>query len=205
MKIVLVSDPMCSWCWGMAEDFEQARQTLSSQITFELMLGGINIHGTQPIGDYGRRFMKRLWEDVAATTGQPFGSLYAGAYVHNSVVPCLAIEAIGELVPDSRLDVLHRLQANFFMDGLDITDRTYLRQIALDWGCEAEAFDRKMADPNVFAKLKFQFETAGQFGTQALPSLLVGEGDAEHPELRLLAGGYVDSGMLQTLIEARIS
>ena len=73
VRIVLVTDPMCSWCWGMADEFNEAMSTLQEGVEFDLLLGGINTHGTQPIGAYGRRYLMRLWREVADTTGQLSG------------------------------------------------------------------------------------------------------------------------------------
>lgn len=204
-RLVLVTDPMCSWCWGMADEFEQARVALANDIQFDLMLGGINVHGTQPIGDYGRRFMRRLWQEVADTTGQRFGQLYADEYVHNSVLPCLALHTINQWSGEIRFDALHRLQRDFFVNGVNINNRTYLIEFAEELGIEIADFTQRLEDPAALEQLKFQFEMAGQFGTQALPSLLIADDPDEPAKLGLLAGGYVDAGMLQTLLDSRLS
>ena len=195
-KVILVTDPMCSWCWGMADEFENARANLADQVEFELMLGGINTHGTQPIGDYGRRFLMRLWREVAETTGQKFGFRLPEEYIHNSSRTCLAIEAARPLVLGAPFVYLHSLQQAFFVEGLDITQETVLLDCAEQVGIHTDELIREMAEPKHLAAIRFQFEAAGGFGTQALPSL-VREEQGKHT---LLAGGYVDANMLETII-----
>ena len=197
-RLVLVTDPMCSWCWGMTTEFELARQQLADRVDFELMLGGINTHGTQPIGDYGRRFLMRLWKEVEATTGQPFGYRLPDTYIHNSSRTCLAIEAARELMDGEPFDYLHVLQKKFFIDGLDITQPGLLLETATDLGLDAQVLEQRMADEGVLARLRFQFDAALTFGTQAMPSLLR---EAEEGKLVLLAGGFVDADMLQQLVD----
>lgn len=202
-RVVVVTDPMCSWCWGMAAEVELARQKLADAVTFDLMLGGINTHGTQPIGDYGRRYLMKLWREVEATTGQPFGYRLPDEYVHNSTRTCLAVQSIRNLRGDVPFDYLHRLQYLFFVEGRDITQAELLGELAVEAGVDRQAFDQTMMAEATLEQIRFQFDSAGQFGTQALPSLLIERGDAQ---LALLAGGYVDAAMIETLVtEAQVS
>ena len=196
-RVVLVSDPMCSWCWGMARDFEAARATMSETFEFDLMLGGINTHGTQPIGDYGRRYLMRLWHEVAETTGQNFGFALPDEYVHNSVLPCLLLEAWREDHAAPPFALLHELQARFFVHGENISDLDFLSGLAARF--EVEQFAARVSDPGLMERLRFQFDNAGAFGTNAMPSLLVGDEQG----LRLLAGGFVDAEMMQSLLVAQ--
>ena len=73
--ILIVTDPLCSWCWGMAPAVDAVRQELPAGIALDLVLGGINLDSTQVVGSYGRRLMHKLWKEVADTTGQTFASL----------------------------------------------------------------------------------------------------------------------------------
>ena len=191
---MLVTDPLCSWCWGMADEFLLARERLAEQVDFDLMLGGINVHGTQPIGDYGRRFLMKLWREVADTTGQTFGFKLPEEYVHNSVAPCLVLEAVREATDSAPFDLLHDLQRRFFVTGEDITDLQLLSEQAAEHG--VENLKARMHDEALRERLRFQFDNAGAFGTNAMPSLLI----EEQGTMRLLAGGYVDAGMMETLI-----
>lgn len=201
-KLYLVTDPMCSWCWGMAADFADARAQLAGMIDFDLILGGINTHGTQPIGAYGRRFLLRLWQEVAATTGQNFGDRFPHQYVHNSTLPCVAIEAVRMVTQQVPFDYLHNLQEQFFMHAQDINDRQILLQEAAKIGVSASQLTPLLSDPAVLERVRFQFENASSFGTQALPSLLIQ--DAGDTTMQLFAGGYVDAQMLVSLLQARL-
>ena len=201
-NIVLVTDPMCSWCWGMADDFRQVLIQFENQLNFDLMLGGINTHGTQPIGDYGRRYLRRLWQDVATTTGIKFGELPQQDYVHNSTAPCLVLEAARILDKAVPFDLLRALQRAFFQDGLPISDRDVALSVAGAQGYSVTSLQDGMEAAITQEQLKFQFANANQFGTDALPSLLVQRpGEAG---LSLLAGGYVSADMFAQIIQAQI-
>ncbi|XOV85741.1 MAG: DsbA family protein [bacterium] len=194
--MVIVTDPMCSWCWGMSNDIDQARQAADSEVTFDLMLGGINTTGTLPMGEYGRRYLKRLWAEVSATTGQHFGELVADNYIHNSRLPCLALEAIRLQSGNPPFDFLRTLQNSFFTQQQNINDRQTLLRLATQSGYDAVRLGKLMDSVEVNARLDFQFENSGAFGTGALPSVLI----EVNQKMRLLAGGYVDDSMLRQLI-----
>lgn len=197
-RLVLVTDPMCSWCWGMADEFRQAQEQLIGQATFDLMLGGINTHGTQPIGDYGRRFLMKLWREVADTTGQAFGFKLPDEYIHNSMLACLAVEVVRDLSGSPPFEYLRAVQERFFVHGENVNDLDVLHDLAPD-GLDRKAFSDKVHAPSVVERVRFQFEHAGAFGTNALPSLLI----EEDGKLQLFAGGYVDAQMLVGLIQSR--
>ncbi len=198
----LVTDPMCSWCWGMAADFDQARARLAGLVEFELLLGGINTHGTQPVGDYGRRYLTRLWREVEATTGQPFGYRFPEDYVHNSTLPCMAVEAVRQVAGEVPFDYLRYLQSLFFLQAENINALDKLLEAATDLGLSAPAVAAWIKNDSLAQRVRFQFEHAGAFGTQAMPSLLMQ--NAPDGELTLLAGGYVDAAMLTDLVMARL-
>ncbi len=196
-QLVVVTDPMCSWCWGMAADLEDFLGD-TPPVPIELMLGGINTHGTQPIGDYGRRYLMRLWREVEATTGQPFGYRLPPSYVHNSAPACAALEWLrghGASAKDV-FTALHVIQEAFFVQAADVTAAEVLAELLAEFGATAQDIVTAQSDPAIRERLRFQFDSAGAYGTNAMPSLLVRRGH----ELKLLAGGYVDAAMMRTLI-----
>ncbi len=197
--LVLVTDPMCSWCWGMATEFTEAMAALEGEATFDLLLGGINTDSTQPIGAYGRRYLMRLWREVADTTGQRFGFALPDEYVHNSVRACLAVEAVRVLTEAPPFEFLRRVQEQFFVYGRDVTQEALLLWVAEAMGLDRGVLRAEMSKPAVLERVRFQFNNASTFGTNAMPSLLI----EEDGRLQLLAGGYVDAAMLATLLEAR--
>jgi putative protein-disulfide isomerase len=201
VRVVIVTDPMCSWCWGMSNDIDLARQIHHPDVNYDLLLGDINTQGNKPIGDYGRRYLQRLWQEVAATTGQRFGELVPEAYIHNSKLPCLALEAVRVLTQRAPFDFLRKLQASFFLEQKNISDRATLLQLTSESGYDAGEVDRLIDSTEVNARVDFQFENAGTYGTCAMPSVLI----EDHRSMRLLAGGYVDADMLDQLLKEALA
>ena len=200
-RVVVVTDPMCSWCWGMAHAVDDVVTSMGAQVDFDILLGGINVHGTQPIGDYGRRYLMRLWRDVEETTGQPFGYKLPDEYVHNSSRSCVAVEAVRQLTGKAPFDYLHELQSLFFTQGLDVTSVDVLVAAAEKFDLDADQFVKLLDDPAIIERVRFQFNSASAYGTNALPCVLI---DVDGT-LRLLAGGYADGDMLRQLVTEQVA
>lgn len=200
-RLVLVTDPMCSWCWGMTRDVESAMATLADTVHFDFMLGGINPHSTLPVGDYGRRLLRKLWADVEATTGAPFSGRFPDSYIHNSTLPCLAIEAVREELDVVPFGFLHRLQEQFFIEARNINDLELLCATAGEFGWPDAVIRNGVNSERIRSRVQFQFDNARSYGTSALPSVLLENAG----KLTLLAGGYVDAHMLCSLVQARLT
>lgn len=196
LKAVVVTDPMCSWCWGMAKAIEEAAHTLSGEVDFDILLGGINVHGTQPIGDYGRRYLNRIWREVHEVTGQTFGFQLPDEFIYNSTLACVAVEAFRRRSGVAPFGFLHRLQQALFETGENINDPAVLEALAGEFGWQRGELAAQLEDKALHAQVAEQFSKAGTYGTNALPAILVDDGTSR----KLLLGGYADSATLVELL-----
>ena len=125
-KIIFVTDPMCSWCWGMADSIKEIHEKYKDKIELDLMLGGTNTESIDFMGDYGKKFLLQLWQEIHETTGKEFGFKLPKSYVHNSLLPCLAIELLKVEDLNKAFGLLYELQSLFFLKGLNINDMSLL-------------------------------------------------------------------------------
>lgn len=200
LKVIVVTDPLCSWCWGMSAAVEEAAHRLQGRVAFDLLLGGVNVDSTLPVGDYGRRLLMKIWTEVAETTGQPFGFRMPEGFVYNSVRPCLAVAAVRAATGRAPFGYLHLLQQRFFVEGRDVNHVDVLVSAAGELGVDAAAVRQALADGAALEQLRAEFAAARVYGTQALPNVLTETGGRRH----LLVGGYADAAMLEELILARL-
>ena len=184
----------------MTPQIKIAAERLAGRVEFDLLLGGINTHGSQPIGDYGKRHLFKLWKEVHATTSQNFGFKLPESFVYNSTIPCIAVAAMSRCLGKPAFDYLHRLQQLFFLEGLDINQPGLLADAAQDCGWTRDGMVTALSDLNLREVVHFEFATSRSYGTNALPSVLW-EGTGKRV---LLAGGYVDADMLVQLIQTKL-
>lgn len=200
-RLVVVTDPMCSWCFAASRHVENAMAAFAGRVDFDLILGGINTHATQPIGDYGQRRLDALWHQVTATTGQHFSHIFPEGCIYNSLLPCRAVEAARDLLGEPPLPYLHRLQKLFFLEATNINDRTVLAEAAAEFGVEPNDLLHRIDSAEVATRTQWGFTRSRRQGAGALPSFLFGSDE----DLTLMAGGYLDTEFLCTGIEARLA
>ncbi|MCB1683435.1 MAG: DsbA family protein, partial [Pseudomonadales bacterium] len=188
----------CSWCWGMSAAVEEAVHILTGEVAFDLLLGGINTHGSQPIGEYGRRHLLHIWREVRATTGQEFGMVVPRGLIYNSTLACIAIEAVRRRHGRPPFGFLHRLQQCLFVEGRDISRADVLARIAEEFEWPAAEFIEALNSTELHSRVKSQFASSRGYGTSALPSVLI----EQQGRRRLLFGGYADSPTMIELIRA---
>ena len=200
-RLVVVTDPMCSWCFAASRHVENAMARFAGRVDFDLILGGINTHATQPIGEYGLKRLDGLWHQVTATTGQEFSHVFPEGCIYNSLLPCHAVEAARDLLSDPPLPYLHRLQKCFFLEATNINDRDVLASEAAEFGIDADDFLRRLDSAEIATRTQWGFTRSRRQGAGALPSFLFGTDE----DLTLMAGGYLDTEFLCTEIESRLA
>ena len=194
--MVFVTDPMCSWCWGMADSIKEIYEKYKAKIELDLMLGGMNTDSTDCVGDYGKKFLMHLWNEIHQTTGKEFGFKLPHSYVHNSLLPCLAIELVKSEDIDRAFDLLYELQSLFFVKGANINDMHLLLELLPNYGVTREQASLAMDQSSVKERVKFQFENSRSFGTSVLPSMLFDDGEG----YKLLLGGYADTEIIENTL-----
>jgi putative protein-disulfide isomerase len=185
----------------MAGAVEEAVHQLRQEVNFDLLLGGINTHASQPIGEFGRKHLLKLWHEVHATTGQPFGFKLPDEFIYNSTLPCIAIEALRRRSGLAPFGFLHRVQQCLFVEGRNISTPAVLDWVAQEFGWAEGELLAELTDPELRQLTREQFESSRNYGTNALPNVLLQQAELEHAaERRLLFGGYADSEMMVSLI-----
>jgi len=184
----------------MSSAVEQAAAALAGTVDFDILLGGVNVRTTQPVGDYGRRYLMHVWREVCDTTGQPFAFVVPDGLVYNSTVPCLAVAAVRRALGRPPFGYLHRLQQLLFVEARDINDAELLCAAATEFGVATDVVRQGLEDPALRDGVSAEFAGSRCYGTNALPSVLV-ERDGERA---LLAGGYADGPMLEALVRAQL-
>jgi protein-disulfide isomerase-like protein with CxxC motif len=104
-------------------------------------IGGVNTHGTQPIGDHGRRLLMHIWRDVQATTGQRFGFR----------------------LPSPASAAVFRRGREYQRQGIAAAHGGRLRRKA--WGVA-----QNMAKETLRSQVAAEFAASRGYGTSALPS-----------------------------------
>lgn len=204
-QVIFVTDPLCSWCWGMLPEMEKVKSNLQNkmqdQIEFNLLMAGLQI-GSRKLSAPEEQRLKSIWFNVTQTTGQPIsGRLPQDKnFIYHSEIPCRAIKVFQLRMKDKLWAFFYRLQQAFYLEACNITDPIEIFRIAAEFEFSATDMEKEIHHPDIIAATRDDFESAKLIGAQALPTVLMDTGEG----LKLVSGGYTTAEYLQEAIEYRL-
>ncbi len=197
-RLIYVMDPMCSWCWGLAPLLDSIRVEFP-ELPLRLVAGSLRSHLQTPLDTASRQALADHWQAVAALSGQPFSDPHElpVSLVFNVGPASRALIAARSL--DERLawPFARAVQHAFYAQGLDVTQPTVLRQIAVDTGYDAEAFAARFDQPETQQQLDQDWNWVADRGFAELP-ILFAERDGQ---LALLCNGFRPAGEVLGLLQ----
>jgi putative protein-disulfide isomerase len=181
-----IFDPLCGWCYAAAPLVAAARGVPGLKVAFH---GGGMMTGAnrRPITPQWREYVMPHDRRITEMTGQPFGEGYfegllrdTGA-VMDSEPPTTAILAAESLRAGGGLDMVHRLQQAHYVEGRRIADADVLAEMAVDIGCDTEAFKAAFARLSGEATAQHIAESRQLFlqraGGQGFPTFVLVQAD----------------------------
>lgn len=201
MKLILVADPMCSWCYGFGKEVTVLRQALPT-LALEVVVGGLRPGETAVMPREQRLARLEHWSRVEAASGLPFNReafLANDQLVYDTEPACRAVVTARRLAPAiDQLEVLRGIQRAFYVDGRDITKGDVLAEVAsalmgaLGFAVTAQDFLAVWQSADAVKATQEDFLQARRWGIASFPSLLLEDGD----KLYSVAPGYIDAQQL---------
>lgn len=201
MKLILIADPMCSWCYGFGKEVTELHSVIP-QLELEVVVGGLRPGETAVMPREQRVARLAHWSRVESVSGLPFNReafLSNDNLVYDTEPACRAVVTARRLAPEvDQLAVLRAIQHAFYADGMDVTKGENLAAVgagalsSLGFPTTEDAFLKEWRSPEAMADTRDDFLRARRWGVSSFPSLLLEDG----AKLYNLAPGYVDAGQL---------
>lgn len=184
VTLTVVTDPVCTWCWGSEPVLRRVTETYRDQVEIEYVMGGL-------VEDFGTfrdpangitepRDVAPHWEEAAARHGMPVDASVWTENPPDSTYPaCRAYEAAALVAPDRADRYLRRLRAAVAAEGRDVSDRVVLRNLAAEVGIDVGAFDDALSDGRAERAFEADRAFARRHGARAFPSYRVEAGGDE--------------------------
>lgn len=201
MKLILIADPMCSWCYGFGKEVTELRQAVP-ELELQVLVGGLRPGETAVMPRHQRVARLEHWSRVEAASGLPFNRdafLANDNLVYDTEPACRAVVTARRLAPTvDQLAMLRAIQRAFYVEGRDITQGDVLADVAsatlseLGFATTSEEFLKAWQSVEAVADTQGDFLQARRWGVSSFPSLLLEDGE----KLYSIAPGYVDAGQL---------
>lgn len=202
MKLVLVADPMCSWCYGFGKEMTSLLER-HKKIKLDIVVGGLRAGATDILDEAGKRFRLQHWARVEQLSGLVFnrdGLMTRRNFVYDTGPICRAVVAARVLAPKcDLLKVFRALQRAFYVDALDTTDGTVLAEVGAaalsqaGYPVGASEFLDVWRLPSTIDTTHAEFERARRMGVTSFPTLFVERGNG----LARVGDGYAQVAALE--------
>lgn len=191
MKIYYVGDPMCSWCWGIANHLTQFQDYLAKEnIEYDIIVGGLRPGGGDPWNEQLKGYLKKAWKTIHERTGQPFkfDLLEAEQFHYDTEPSCRAVVTAKHFLDSSAQvsEFFKAIQYKFYAQNEDPKTDEFYRSITADFNIDYEAFLSKFHSEELKEQTKGEFVLNREWGVGGYPSLVIEYED----KLYSLANGY---------------
>lgn len=187
-KLIYVGDPMCSWCYGIAEELAKTTAHYKEAVDLELIMGGLRAGGGEEWNTQFKDFLKHHWEDVGMMTGQPFKFDILGweAFDYDTEPACRSVVTIQSLQPDKALAFFKEVQNGFYLENKDPNLIDFYEGICTRLDIDFDKFKNKFDTHEMKAATQKHFQKSQQIGVRSFPTILI-----EHKgQMHLIASGY---------------
>lgn len=190
-----VHDPMCSWCWGFRQVWEQVQEKLSPTLTVRYLLGGLAPDSNQPMPKELQQSIGATWRRIEQhIPGTQFNyDFWKKCQPRRSTYPsCRAVMAAKEQDPAAEKPMILAIQQAYYLKAKNPSDDAVLiecaKQVGLNTDVFAEALNSAAIKQQLLAELKF----VRSIRANSFPSLMLEEAG----KLSSLAFDYNDPEVL---------
>lgn len=173
-ELILVADPMCSWCWGFAPAVSSIRQRYCDRLAVTLVVGGLRAGNDKIMDDESKNYIRHHWQEVNKASGQPFDFDFfeRDDFIYDTEPACRACVTVRGIKPEATLNYLELLHRSFYANNQDITDTSVLTSLAVSLGIDAEHFTAVFQSEEARAATYDDFQVARNLGVTGFPTIV---------------------------------
>lgn len=178
-KLLYITDPMCSWCWGFSEVFKKVRAKYESVYDIEIILGGLRLGGGDPWNQKTKSYLDNVWNVVSKRTGQEISHnlLNRPHFNYDTEPPSRATIIVRAMEPDKVWEFFERVQKKFYQDNQDPGEIEFYREICGDLQIDFDEFTTKFNHTYYRQLVLENHQTSAMLGVRGFPTLLLIKSD----------------------------
>jgi putative protein-disulfide isomerase len=205
-ELIIVADPMCSWCWGFAPSLSAIRQNYADHVALTLVVGGLRAGNDKIMDNESKGYIRHHWEEVNKATGQPFDFDFFNRdnFIYDTEPACRACVTMRGLKPEATLNYLELLHKSFYANNQDITDTSVLASLAVSVGVDADEFTQTLLSNDARAATYDDFQIARNLGVTGFPTIVAvdkGTSEGGQNQYAYLNVGYRPYEALEPLLQ----
>jgi len=205
-ELILVADPMCSWCWGFAPAVSAIRQRYGDSLDITLIVGGLRAGNDKIMDAEAKATIRHHWEEVNKASGQPFDFDFfeRDDFTYDTEPACRACVTVRGIKPAATLNYLELLHRSFYANNQDITDTSVLASLAVSLGIDAAHFTKVFLSDEAKAATFDDFQIARNLGVTGFPTIVAvdkASGEDADSQYAYLTVGYRPFEALEPVLQ----
>ena len=198
-SIIYIGDPMCSWCWGIANELEQLKKDFQEVCSFQLVVGGLRPGGGDKWNTSFKQFLKKHWEHVHHQSGQAFSYdlLEKEQFNYDTEPACRAVRVVRDLAPEKEFDFFKAIQYRFYVENEDPTKIDFYEPLCATQSINFNEFKEKFTSTTYQQLVREDFAQSIEWGIRGFPSVILQQGE----QLYLISSGYTTFQKMKNRVE----
>jgi putative protein-disulfide isomerase len=202
--LIYVHDPMCSWCWGFTDVYEQLLDLLPAEIKVRRLLGGLAPDSDVPMPESMQAMLQETWRRIEAMIpGKKFNfDFWSQCSPRRSTYPaCRAVIAAREQGEQYDPIMTQAIQQAYYQQARNPSDQETLIKLATEIGLDAERFTTQLLDAQTHQQLLEEINSARAIGLDSFPSLMLEHSGQYTPIL----ANYTNADLILSQINASLA
>ncbi len=179
-RLYYVHDPMCSWCWGFTDTWQQLRANLPEQIEVIRLLGGLAPDTDAPMPEAMQRSIINTWHRVAEhIPGVNFNfDFWTNTTPRRTTYPaCRAVIAARQQGLEYDTAMTTSIQHAYYLEACNPSNESTLIELASELGLDTHTFIRTLRDPSTHETLLKEIKLAREMHADSFPDLVLKQED----------------------------
>ncbi|MDF1548192.1 MAG: DsbA family protein [Bacteroidales bacterium] len=202
-KIMYFGDPMCSWCWGIANHLEKIKEHYKYKLNFELVLGGLRPGGGEKWDNNMKEMLRGHWKHVNEYSGQEFNYelLNRDFFNYDTEPPSRAVRIVRDLAAEKEFQFFKEVQRAFYVSNSDLNDIESYKSICKKTDIPYDDLKNAFESDLYKELVKKDFQKSSEYSIRGFPSVVIQIGD----DNQLIARGYTSFDNMKVLIDRILS
>lgn len=168
-----IYDPMCAWCYGFKETFEELRKNLPDNVKVEYVPGGLAPHTNEAMPQEMRVYIESNWYQITKVVGTKFNhDFWKNCTPRRSTyLACQATLAAKK--QNKEYEMICGIQEAYYQRAMNPSDEDTVIQVANELNLDIEKFKQDLYSKEIINEFEEKMNLRRKLHMNSFPSLAV--------------------------------
>lgn len=171
-----IYDPMCSWCWGFNNTWQQVQLQINNRLKIQYVLGGLAPDSNEIMSTEMCGYIQENWRKIEREIP---GTIFNNDFWENctpvrSTYPaCRAVIAAKNQGNQFEFSMINAIQEAYYLQAKNPSNKATLISLGVSIGLDEQQFIKDLNSNTTQTKLESDIKLYQSLGTSGFPSLVL--------------------------------